>query len=120
MERLLGLLENVVVTSCGNEYEHTFAMVDFSKEPNYEIILGRPFKRQMKMIQEWGYDFIYLCQPSATTCIELKYHSYKDVNYTPIRDMVSIIDKIDSVPSWLVHKEPIWLCEVNEEDGNSR
>ena len=75
MERPLGLLEKVVVTSCGIEYEHTFAVVDFGKEPNYEIILGRPFMRQMKMIQDWGYEFIYLCQPSATTCISLKDHS---------------------------------------------
>ena len=41
MERLLGLLQKVVVISCGIEYEHTFAVVDFGKEPNYEIILGR-------------------------------------------------------------------------------
>ena len=50
MERPLGLLEKVVVTSCGIKYEHTFAVVDFSKEPNYEIILGRPLMHQMKMI----------------------------------------------------------------------
>ena len=54
MERRPSLLEEVVVTSCGIEYEHTFAVVDFGKEPNYEIILGRPFMRQMKMIQDWG------------------------------------------------------------------
>ena len=52
MERLLGLLEKVVVTSYGIEYEHTFAVVDFGKEPNYEIIVGRPFMRKMKMIQD--------------------------------------------------------------------
>ena len=50
MERPLGLLEKVVVTSCGIEYEHTFAMVNFGKKPNYEIILGRQFMRQTKMI----------------------------------------------------------------------
>ena len=61
MERPLGLLEKVVVTSCGIEYEQTFAVADFGKEPNYEIILGRPFMCQMKMIQDWGYDYIYLC-----------------------------------------------------------
>ena len=110
IESPIGLLEKVVVTSCGIEYEHTFAVVDFGKEPNYEIILGRPFMRQMKMIQEWGYNFIYLRQPSATTHISLKDHSYKDVNYTLIRDMVSVVERIDSLPSWLVHKEPVWLC----------
>ena len=54
MKRLLGLLEKVVVTFGGIEYEHTFAVVDFGKEPNYKIILGRPFMRQMKMIQDWA------------------------------------------------------------------
>ena len=52
MKRPLGLLEKVVVTSCGIKYEHTFGVVDFGKEPNYEIILGRPFMCQMKMIQD--------------------------------------------------------------------
>ena len=93
IERQLGLLEKVVVTSHGIEYEHTFAVVDFGKEPNYEIILGRPFMRQMKMIQDWGYDFIHLHQLSTTTCIIEKDHSYKDVNYIPIRDMFLVLEK---------------------------
>ena len=52
IERPLGLLEKVVVTSCGVEYEHTFTVVDFGKDPSYNIILGRPFMRQLKMIQD--------------------------------------------------------------------
>ena len=52
MESPIGLLEKIIVTSCGIEYEHTFAIVDFGKKPNYEIILGRPFMRQLKMIQD--------------------------------------------------------------------
>ena len=43
IEKPIGPLEKVVVTSCGVEYEHTFAVVDFGKSPNYDIILGRPF-----------------------------------------------------------------------------
>ena len=34
--------------------------------------------------------------------------------------MVSVIEKTDSLPSWLVHKEPIWLCEIKEEIDNSK
>ena len=37
------LLEKVIVISCGIEYKNTYAMVDFGKKPNYEIILGCPF-----------------------------------------------------------------------------
>ena len=43
-------------------------------------------------------------------------HSYKDVLNTPIKDMVSTIGQEDSVPSWLVHKEPFWLCGMDEEE----
>ena len=50
MERPLGLLEAITITSCGVEFEHTFAIVDFGKSSNYDIILGRPFMRQLKMI----------------------------------------------------------------------
>ena len=52
IEKPLCLLEKVVVTLCGIEYEHTFVVVNFGKKPNYEIILGRPFMRHMKMIQD--------------------------------------------------------------------
>ena len=45
IEKPIGLLEKVVVSSCGVEYEHTFAIVDFGKSPNYDIILGHPFMR---------------------------------------------------------------------------
>ena len=71
IERPLGLLEGVVVTSCGVEYEHTFAEVDFGKSPNYDIILGRPFMRQLKMIQDWGFNYIHLRQQEAISCINL-------------------------------------------------
>ena len=53
IESLIGLLEKVIVTSCRIEYEHTFAIVDFGKKPNYEIIWGHPFMcQQLKMIQD--------------------------------------------------------------------
>ena len=91
IESPIGLLEKVVVTSCRIEYKHTFAVVDFGKKPNYEIILGRPFMRQLKMIQDWGYNYIYLHHPNATTRIDLRDHSYKDVVNTLVRDMVSTI-----------------------------
>ena len=54
IERPIGLPEGIVATSCAVEYEHTFAVVDFGKNPNYDIILGRPFMRQLKIIQDWG------------------------------------------------------------------
>ena len=40
LENPIGLLENVTIKSCGIEYEHTFAIVDFGKNTNYKVILG--------------------------------------------------------------------------------
>ena len=36
----IGILENVALTTCGIEYTHSFAIVDFGKEDNYDLILG--------------------------------------------------------------------------------
>ena len=71
MERPMGFFEKIVVSSCGIEYEHTFAIVDFGKRTNFEIILGRPFMRQLKIIQDWGYNHLYLRQLSAISRINL-------------------------------------------------
>ena len=101
IERPIGLLEGVIVTSCGVEYEHIFAVVDFGTSPNYEIILGRPFMRQLKMIQDWGFNYIYLRQNEAITRINLLDHSYRDVARTPIEDYESAtLITISSQQSW--------------------
>ena len=60
IEKPLGLLEKIIVTSCRVEYEHTFTVVDFGKSPNYDIILGRPFMQQLKIVQDWGFNYLYL------------------------------------------------------------
>ena len=36
----IGIVEAITVESCGIEYEHTFAIVDFGVNTNYEVILG--------------------------------------------------------------------------------
>ena len=46
----MGLLEDVTVTMCGIHFDHTFAVVDFSQDTNYEVILGRPFMRQLSVV----------------------------------------------------------------------
>ena len=40
LESSIGLLEDVKVKLCGIEYSHTFAIFDFGKDTNYEVILG--------------------------------------------------------------------------------
>ena len=118
VERPLGLLEKIVVSSCNIEYEHTFAVVDFGTKPNYEIIQGRPFMRQLKMIQDWGYNYLYLRQPNATTRIDLKDHSFRDVRSTPVKDFETSTME-DTTPSWLEKGKPLWLCGL-DEDGSEQ
>ncbi|RYA40215.1 hypothetical protein DD606_25715 [Enterobacter cloacae complex sp. GF14B] len=110
IEKPLGLLEKVIVTSWGIEYEHTFAIVDFNKKNNYEIILGRPFMRQLKMVHDWGYDHIYLRHGETTTKIHLKDHSYKDVNQTPVEEFDSATVAGSELPAWLGQPKELWMC----------
>ena len=92
LERPSRLLEKVI-SLCRIEYEHTFAIVDFGKRTNFEIILGRPFMRQLKMIQDWGYNHLYLRQMNVVTRINLKDHSYRDVTKTPVEEFDSTTTK---------------------------
>ena len=77
-------------------------MVNFGNQSNFEIFVGQPFMHQLRLIQNWGYNYIYLCHAHAITQEDLKDHSYKDVINTPIWDMVSTIANEDSIPSWLI------------------
>ena len=118
IERPLGLLEKIVVTSCGVEYEHTFTVVDFGKDPNYDIILGRPFMRQLKMIQDWGFNYIYLRQQEAITRVNLKDHSYRDVARTQIEDFESATTNTKSaIPSWANALTYLWMCRASGTDS---
>src|SRR5271156_2648216 len=115
LENPMGLLENVIVKSCGVEYEHTFAIVNFGKNPNYEVILGRPFMRQFRMIQDWGYNYLYLRHESVITRVNLRNHSYRDVTRSPV-------DEFDSASSEPTRKTPsegredLWMCGASCTD----
>ena len=58
--------------------------------------------RQLKMIQDWGSNYVYLRQPKASTRINLVDHSYQDVAKTPVEEfeVISIGDDSD-IPSWV-------------------
>ena len=43
----IGIVEDIIVESCGIEYEHTFAIVDFGVSTNSEVILGQTFIPQV-------------------------------------------------------------------------
>lgn len=50
IERPIGVLENIVVSLCGFDNMHTFAVVHFAKNTNYLIISRQPFMSQFKMV----------------------------------------------------------------------
>ena len=85
----LGMLETITISSCGIKYEHTFAVVDFDTDPNYEVILGRPFMKQMMVIQDWGYNYLYLRHDGVTTRVNLTTQEFRDVAKLPIADFES-------------------------------
>lgn len=88
LEHPLGLLENWVVESCRIEHKHTFVIVDFSQDLNYEVILGWHFMRQMA-IQGWGYDYIYLRKEDVITHVNLLDYTYQGVTREPMDEFHS-------------------------------
>ena len=96
---------------CGVEYKHTFAVVDFGKNPNFDIILGRPFIRQLKMVQDWGFNYLYLRQESSVTRVKLKDHSSRDVARTSIKDF-DIKTMVQTNPSWLTNSTRFGCAEL--------
>ena len=115
LENPMGLLERVIVKSCGLEYEHTFAIVDFGKNTNYEVILGQPFMRQFRMIQDWGYNYLYLRHKSVVTRVNLRSHRYRDVTKSPVEEFDSgSSDETESTLS--VDKAGLWICGTSCKD----
>lgn len=50
LDHPLGSLEDLIVISCGIEYEHTFDVVDFGQDSSYEMNFERSFMPQLMVI----------------------------------------------------------------------
>ena len=99
LKLLLGLIEGVSITTCGIKFVYTFVVVDFGKKIAYDIIIGRPFMRQIRLIQDWGSNYLYLQHANAITRASTIDHSYKDVQETPIREYDSTTSH-SKPPAW--------------------
>ena len=67
------------------------------------------------MIQDWGFNYIYLRQNEAITRINLLDHSYRDVARTPIEDYESAtLITISSQQSWNNSASQLWICGAFE------
>ena len=85
----MGLLEDMEVTICGIQFDHTFVVVDFKQETNYEVIVRRPFMHQLLVVHDWGYNHLYLHHGGNIIRVNLDYHSYRDVTKTLVEDFES-------------------------------
>ena len=113
----MGLLEHVVMKTRGIEFEHMFAIVNFGQDPSYEVILGRPFMRQLMVLKDWGYDYLYLRHEDVTTCVDLKTHTFKDVTRTPVKEFESSTS--DLTPQTIIEStstKDAWICHILSED----
>ena len=111
----IGLLEDTSISICDIEITHTFSVVDFGPKTNYEIILGRPFMRQMLVVQDWGYNCLYSRHKNAIVRVNLDDHTYRDVTKSPIEDVNTTSYELSrELTSEETQEEGAWLCEVYE------
>ena len=114
LDNPIGILENVALTACRIEYTHSFAVVDFGREANYELILGRPFMRQFSTVQDWGYDYIYLRHECAITRVNLKNHTYRNVTHMPMEEFDSCSSECSTKDLEHANNPNLWLCGASK------
>ena len=63
------------------------------------------------MIQDWGFNNIYLQQKEAITRIHVKDHSYHDLAKIHVKDFDLATTKGKStIPSWANVHTQLWMC----------
>ena len=90
-----------------------FAIVNFGQDPSYEVILGRPFMRQLMILEDWGFDYLYLKHEDVTTHVNLKDRTHTDstsvkdaqIFQTPSQDLLEEserqIDKLIKIQDYI-------------------
>lgn len=112
----LGLIKDVHIKIYDIQFEHSFVVVDFDQETSYEVILGRPFMRQLLVVQDWGYNCLYLCHNNSIVWVNLGDHSYRDVIKTPVEDFESTTyDLVHKNTSDTTSEEGAWMCNLFEK-----
>lgn len=87
-------MESVTMKPFGIEYEHNFAIIDFGKHPSYKVILSRTLMRQIRMVQDWGYNYY----ETAITRVDLKNRSHRDVTHTLTKEFnFAFFENLDSL-----------------------
>ena len=103
--------------TCGIEFEKTFVIVDFGQNLSYEVILGRPFMQQLMVLEDWGYDYLYLRHEDVTTCVNLKNHTFRDVTQTPMEDFKSAMSNfMPQITNESTSAKDAWIFQVPSQD----
>ena len=75
----------------------------------------RPFMRQMLVVQDWGYNRLYLRHKNAIVRVNLDDHTYRDVAKSPIEDVDTTSYELNKeLSSTETQEEGAWLCEIYE------
>lgn len=70
--------------------------------------------RQFSMVQDWGYDYIYLRHETAITRVNLKNHTYRDVTHLPMEEFDSGSSEAESFESSSKKdKTNLCLCDAS-------
>ena len=71
--------------------------------------------RQMLVVQDWGYNRLYLRHKNAIVWVNLDDHTYRDVTKSPIEDVDTTLYGISQeLSSTETQEEGAWLCEIYE------
>ena len=65
------------------------------------------------MIQDWGFNYIYLRQDTSITRVNMRDHSFRDVAKTPVEDFESATISY-SKPSLIGQPTHLWMCGTSK------
>ena len=66
------------------------------------------------MVQDWGFDYIYLRHECALTRVNLKNHTYRDVTHMPMEEFDSGLSECSMEDSEQANNPNLWLCGASK------
>ena len=73
--------------------------------------------RQLMVLEDWGYDYLYLRHEDVTTRVNLKDHTFRDVTRTPVDEFESASSDLTPRTSTATTSvQDAWICETPSQD----
>lgn len=71
--------------------------------------------RQLFVVQDWGYNKLYLHHNNRVIKVNLDNHSYRDITKTPVEDFeATLYDPQKEHTDDTTSEEGAWLCDLFE------